>query len=83
MERDQPTDREYEDATSWLEEALAIFDGNPVAWRKERRETLEHLQYLYTTIWEDPNRLAVIEAELRALEAPPPEEQREPVPVQR
>jgi len=68
---DDPTDKDYEDAVLMFEEALAIFEEDPTAWRALRRRALEGLRTLYRDVWDAPESLADVEAELAALDAAP------------
>ncbi|UCC31160.1 MAG: serine/threonine protein kinase, partial [Phycisphaerales bacterium] len=75
-QRDAPTDQDYEDAETFLQEALAVFEGNPTVWIAERRKALELLRTLYTEVWDAPELLAAVEAQLAALEATPSDSER-------
>jgi len=75
-QRDAPTDKDYEDAETFLQEALAIFERNPTVWIAERRKALEILRTLYTEVWEAPELLATVKARLAALEATPSDSER-------
>ena len=56
------------DAEDYLVKALGIF-GDGAAWREQQRKALEALHWLYTEIWDEPERLAEINRELQALSA--------------
>ena len=81
-QRTAPTDQDYEDAETYLREALVIFRENPTLWIAERRNALELLRTLYTEVWDAPELLAAVEAQLAALEATPSDSERVlPVPL--
>lgn len=77
LQRTEPTDKLLSDAEGFFLEALDIFDltaltrtSRPLVWYKERRQALEGLGKLYASeLWDNPEALSDIEAELDALEA--------------
>jgi hypothetical protein len=67
--RTEPIDPDYEEAEAMLWEALEVFDRKPAAFRAERRQVLEGLRTLYgRNVWDLPDDLAEIEAELARLQ---------------
>lgn len=72
IQRDEPTDKDYEDGEDFLLEALEILERDPVARRSERRQALEGLRTLYgPEIWDEPEYLAEVETQIEILDAAP------------
>jgi predicted Ser/Thr protein kinase len=70
IQREGASEKDYDDAETFLLEALDIFQAAPSKWLDERREALEGLRTLYgPDAWDLPEDLAEIEADLEALEA--------------
>jgi serine/threonine protein kinase len=72
MERERPTDDDYNEATDLFEEARALFWQDPATWYAELRLVLEALRDLYgPDIWDEPDELADVQADLERLDAQP------------
>jgi len=70
--RAEPSDKDYEDAEELFSEALTIFEGKPLTWRKELFEALEGLKKLYARgAWDEPELLEDVEARIKMFEATP------------
>ena len=70
IRREGPSEKDYDDAETFLLEALDIFQDAPFKWVGERRKAFEGLRALYgPDVWDLPEDLAEIEADLEALEA--------------
>ncbi len=70
IRREEPSDKDYEDAEGFFAEALDLFRRDPLKWHEERRKALEGLQVLYgPDVFDVPDELGAVEAELRELEA--------------
>ena len=54
-------------AEDYLVKAIGIFRDGGAAWRERQKKALEALHWLYTEIWDEPERLAEINRELQAL----------------
>ena len=66
-EGERRSDATLEQAERFLEEAVSIFHAGGPDYLADQRKALETLQLLYTEVWDYPERLAEIEAELSML----------------
>ncbi len=79
LQRDKPSESEYEAAEDFLDTALDIFERDPADWIAQQRQALEGLRTLYgSAVWDEPDLLAAVAAELAALDAKPPAARRVP-----
>lgn len=65
-----PEFADYDEAETLLQEAIEIFESNLLAWRDERRQTLEILRTLYgPRVWDEQELASEVERALKDLEA--------------
>lgn len=70
IQRDEPSDKDYEDAEVFFVDALDLFRRDPLKWHEGRRKALEGLHVLYgPDVFDVPDELGAVEAELRELDA--------------
>ncbi|MCH8149505.1 MAG: hypothetical protein IH987_16230, partial [Planctomycetes bacterium] len=64
---EKAVEKDMAGAEAYLVEALAIFRDGSSTWQEQQKEALQSLHWLYTEIWEEPERLAEINRDLLAL----------------
>ncbi|MGD2109865.1 MAG: serine/threonine-protein kinase [Phycisphaerae bacterium] len=83
-ERDSPSNKDYDDAETFILDALEIIRRHPLRWQPERRKALQVLRVLYgPDVFDIPDEVAAIDAELERLDAAQRHDAGEPLPPSR